>query len=94
MHGQAAIVAEELRVLQDQSSRLARHLCLLMRVREGDQVRVEWTFGGQVTVQVGVVRVMSDFTFFLELSSGALLLVEDVQHLEILRSGAVNDDSD
>ena len=63
MYGQAVRIAEELRVLQDRAALLSQQLCLLMKVREGDQVCVEWDFGGRVTKQIGIVRVMSDFTF-------------------------------
>ena len=84
MHGQAGLIAEELKLLQDTVALKTQQLCSLMQLREGDQVRVCWNFGGRLVTKVGVVRVMSDFTFFLELSSGALLLVEDVKHLEII----------
>lgn len=86
MHGQAGLIAEELRVLQEKVSLLTQQLCLLLRVREGDRVRVQWVFGGRSVTKVGVVRVLTEFTFFLELATGALLLVEDVKHLEIMQS--------
>ena len=42
--------------------------------------------GGRTVDHVGVVRVMTDVSFFLELMTGSLLLVEDTLFLEILQS--------
>ena len=86
MLGQAVCIAEELRIVQDRATQSTQQLYLLMRVKEGDQVRVRWESGGRTVEHVGFVRVLSDFTFFLELSTGALLFVGDLKYLEIMHA--------
>ena len=55
-------------------------------MQEGDCVRARFEFGGRVQEHVGVVRVMSESSFFLELSTGSLMLVEGAEYIEILPS--------
>ena len=79
-------LAAELEIVQGKASKLVHQMNVLIRMMEGDYVRVVWDYGGRRTTQVGFVRVMSEVSFFLEVSTGALLLVENVESLEILRS--------
>ena len=81
-------VARELEIAQGRAARLTQHLCVLTTMREGDRVRARFEFGGHKLEKTGVVRVMSDTSFFLELSSGALLMVEGAEFIEILSSSS------
>lgn len=86
MFSQATRVAEKLRRAQEQVAQLTQHMLVLMSLREGDQVRAEFEFGGRVLTRVGVVRVLTNSSFFLELETGALLMVDEALQLEILSS--------
>ena len=86
MLGHALRVAQELEVIQSRVSQLTRHLYVLISLKEGDRVRAVFERGGRTVDHVGVVRVMTDVSFFLELMTGSLLLVEDTLFLEILQS--------
>ena len=86
MLDQAMRIAQKLEEAQGQVSQFTRQLIIMMSVKEGDRIRVQFEFGGQVLDQVGVVRVVTTSSFFLELEGGALLMVEDVISMEILAS--------
>ena len=85
---QTSRVAEELMSLQERAAQLTQTLCVLAVMKEGDRIRAKFVMGGRTVDQVGVVRVRSDVAFFLELSSGALLLVEDVESLELISASS------
>ena len=91
MLDQVTLIAEELEVVQCRASRLAHQLNVLMKMREGDQVRVRWELGNRMVTQVGVVRVLSGSSFFLELNTGSLLMIERVESLEILQTTSVDE---
>ena len=90
MWTEANRIAQRLKDAQGEVARLTQHLCVLITMKEGDHIRAKFNFGGRLIEQVGVVRVMSDASFFLELSTGALLLVEEAVYLEILTSCDAN----
>ena len=82
-------VAQELKNLQSRASHLAHHLYVLSCMQEGDRVRARFEFGGRIQEHVGVVRVMSESSFFLEIASGSLMLVEGAEYIEILASASL-----
>ena len=77
-------MAFELQTIQEKAAFIAQQIRVLLAMREGDRVRVRFERSGQVMEQVGKVRVLTDVSFFLELGTGSLLLIEDTLSLEIL----------
>ena len=63
-----------------------QQLSAVVQMKEGDLIRAKFLRGGSMVDHVGVVRLISEKSFFLELRSGSLVLVEDASFLEIIHA--------
>ena len=84
MFDQALRISRQLRDMQRSVAQLTQQLFVLMSMREGAKIHAKFEFGGRVVDHVGVVRVLTDASFFLELNTGSLLMVEELISVEIL----------
>ena len=88
MNVQVTRLMEELRHAQGRVNQLMQQLSAVVMMKEGDLIRAKINLGGSLVDHVGVVRLISESSFFLELRSGSLLLVEDVSSLEIMHAAS------